>query len=232
MSGEGNISATLKQDYTKRWCYLGLSLLINATGHALTIATNLGSAVWTASAVNLYHLWPLSLRLTLFLCGVLVALANAVMIHRLDWIRFAGNLLFITPFSYLIQLFTQLIIYLGINNLALIFRIIIDIGGILCVALATSIYQRANIVLHPNNDFMQILRYRYFKGNATIAQMAHYIPPMLIMVVTYCLSGKIFAVNIGTLICLLFQGSFIGYFDLHTFKGLKHYDLAKLLRKG
>lgn len=231
MCGEENIGTTLKQDYAKRWCYLGLSLLINATGHAFTIATNLGSAVWTASAVNLYHLWPLSLRLTLFLCGVLVALTNAMLIHHLDWIQLAGNLLFITPFSYLMQLFTQMIIHLGINDLTLIIRIFIDIGGILCVALATSIYQRANLILHPNDDFMQILRYRYFKGNATIAQMAHYIPPIIMMLVTYCLSGKIFAVNIGTLICLLFQGSFIGYFDVHTFKSLKHYNLVKLLRK-
>lgn len=231
MCGEENIGTTPKQDYAKRWCYLGLSLLINATGHVFTIATNLGSAVWTASAVNLYHLWPLSLRLTLFLCGALVALINAMLIHHLDWIQLAGNLLFITPFSYLIQLFTQMIIHLGINDLTLIIRIFIDIGGILCVALATSIYQRANLILHPNDDFMQILRYRYFKGNATIAQMAHYIPPIIMMLVTYCLSGKIFAVNIGTLICLLFQGSFIGYFDVHTFKSLKHYNLVKLLRK-
>ncbi len=56
-------------DWLKRWLFLGLSLLINSIGHALTVVMNLGSAVWTASAVNLYHLWPLSLRATLFTCG-------------------------------------------------------------------------------------------------------------------------------------------------------------------
>lgn len=222
------ISGVQSKDLVKRWGYLALSLLINATGHSLTIATNLGSAVWTASAVNLYHLWPLSLRATLFLCGVLVALANMILVQKISWRRFFGNLLFITPFSYLIQLFTQAILYLGINQLPLSVRVIIDIFGILCVALATSIYQRANIVLHPNDDFMQILRFRYLKGNATIAQMVHYIPPVLIIVLTFLVSDRLFAVNIGTLICLFFQGSFIGFFDQHTFRRLKHYGIANL----
>ncbi|MGX7021801.1 YczE/YyaS/YitT family protein [Pediococcus ethanolidurans] len=209
----------------KRWFYLGLSLLINATGHSLTIVTNLGSAVWTASAVNLYHLWPLSLRATLFLCGVIVVLMNALLIRKFIWKRIVGNLLFTFPFSFLIQLFTQLISKSRINSLPLVLRVIIDIFGILCVALATSIYQRANIVLHPNDDFMQIIRFRYVHGNATIAQMIHYIPPVLIMVTTFLTSGQLWAVNVGTLICLFFQGTFIGFFDKHVFKGLKHYDL-------
>lgn len=216
-------------DLGKRWGYLGLSLLINATGHSLTIATNLGSAVWTASAVNLYHIWPLSLRTTLFICGVLVAIANMILTRQLSWHRFCGNLLFITPFSYLIQLFTQIIIHLGINQLPLLVRIAIDIFGILCVALATSIYQRANIVLHPNDDFMQILRFRYLKGNATIAQIVHYIPPVLIMLVTFLTAKQLYAVNIGTLICLFFQGTFIGFFDQHMFKGLRHYGISNLM---
>ncbi|WP_057805306.1 YczE/YyaS/YitT family protein [Pediococcus ethanolidurans] len=213
------------EDSLKRWFYLGLSLLINATGHSLTIVTNLGSAVWTASAVNLYHLWPLSLRATLFLCGVIVVLMNALLIRKFIWKRIVGNLLFTFPFSFLIQLFTQLISKSRINSLPLVLRVIIDIFGILCVALATSIYQRANIVLHPNDDFMQIIRFRYVHGNATIAQMIHYIPPVLIMVTTFLTSGQLWAVNVGTLICLFFQGTFIGFFDKHVFKGLKHYDL-------
>lgn len=225
-----NIDERRSNDLMMRWGYLGLSLLINATGHSLTIATNLGSAVWTASAVNLYHLWPLSLRLTLFICGVLVALANMVLTRKLSWRRFLGNLLFITPFSYLIQLFTQAIVYLGINQLPLGLRVVVDIFGILCVALATSIYQRANIVLHPNDDFMQILRFRYLKGSATIAQMVHYIPPVLIMLITFLVSGHLFAVNIGTVVCLFFQGTFIGFFDGHTFKRLKHYGISGLSR--
>lgn len=108
-------------------------------------------------------------------------------------------------------------------------RIAIDIFGILCVALATSIYQRANIVLHPNDDFMQILRFRYLKGNATIAQMVHYIPPVLIMLVTFLTAKQLYAVNIGTLICLFFQGTFIGFFDQHMFKGLRHYGISNLM---
>lgn len=119
----------------------------------------------------------------------------------------------------------------GINQLPLIARIVIDIFGILCVALATSMYQRANIILHPNDDFMQIIRFRYLKGNATLAQMVHYIPPVLIMLITVLVSKQIWAVNIGTLICLFFQGTFIGFFDKHVFTDLKHYGLEVINNK-
>ncbi|KRN66980.1 sugar specific permease [Pediococcus cellicola] len=212
-------------DWGKRWSFLGLSLLINATGHSITIVMNLGSAVWTASAVNLYHMWPLSLRATLFLCGVVVVLMNALLIQQFNWKRIIGNLLFTFPFSYLIQLFTQVISKTGINQLPLSVRIITDVFGILCVALATSIYQRANIILHPNDDFMQIIRFKYMNGNATLAQMIHYIPPVIIMLITFVMTKHLWAVNIGTLICLFFQGTFIGFFDKHVFLNLKHYGL-------
>lgn len=213
------------QDWLKRWAYLGLSLLINATGHALTVVMNLGSAVWTASAVNLYHLWPLDLRTTLFSCGVVVVIMNTVLIRQVNWSRIIGNLLFTLPFSFLIQWFTALIQRTRIEMLSLGWRILIDILGILCVALATSIYQRANLILHPNDDFMQIVRFRYVHGSATIAQMVHYIPPVIIMVGTYLVSGRLWAVNIGTLICLFFQGTFIGFFDRYAFRNLKHYGI-------
>lgn len=226
MRALGQSYALGTKDGLKRWSYLGLSLLINATGHSLTIVTNLGSAVWTASAVNLYHLWPLSLRLTLFLCGVIVVLMNALLIRKFIWKRIIGNLLFTFPFSFLIQLFTQVIGRSDINSFPLVIRVIIDIFGILCVALATSLYQRANLVLHPNDDFMQIIRFRCVHGNATIAQMIHYIPPVIIMTLTFLMSGQLWAVNIGTVICLFFQGTFIGFFDKHVFRNLKHYGLA------
>lgn len=221
----------VQHDWLKRWAYLGLSLLINAIGHALTIVMNLGSAVWTASAVNLYHLWPFSLRVTLFGCGVAVVVMNTVLICKVIWQRIIGNLLFTFPFSFLIQWFTQLIQKTGINALPLPVRVGLDVIGILCVALATSIYQRSNLILHPNDDFMQIIRFRYVHGNATIAQMIHYIPPVIIMTITFLVSGQLWAVNIGTIICLFFQGTFIGFFDQHVFLNLKHYGLSQIQRE-
>ncbi|AVK64024.1 hypothetical protein C5Z26_07830 [Lactobacillus sp. CBA3606] len=223
-----NTQVKVGHDWVKRWFFLGLSLLINSIGHALTIVMNLGSAVWTASAVNLYHLWPFSLSVTLFSCGVVVVLLNTILIRQIIWSRIIGNLLFTVPFSYLIQLFTQEIQKTGIRELPVNTRVIIDVLGILCVALATSMYQRANLILHPNDDFMQIIRFRYLHGNATIAQIVHYIPPVIIMVITYLISGQLWAVNIGTIICLFFQGTFIGFFDRTVFINLKHYGLKTI----
>ena len=60
---------------------------------------------------------------------------NALLIRKFIWKRIIGNLLFTFPFSFLIQLFTQVIGRSDINSFPLVIRVIIDIFGILCVGI-------------------------------------------------------------------------------------------------
>lgn len=41
------------KDFGQRMRFLGFSIVLNSGANALTISTNLGSAVWTGSSVNL-----------------------------------------------------------------------------------------------------------------------------------------------------------------------------------
>lgn len=56
---------------SQRWVGLISGLILNAFGNALTISANMGSAVWTASAVNYSHWFNLNVGIILFFIGFL-----------------------------------------------------------------------------------------------------------------------------------------------------------------
>ena len=82
-------------------------------------------------------------------------------------------------------------------------------------------------MLHPVDDLMQIIRFKYFKGNATIAQLVVFMPPVIAIIVAVLVSHHIYAVNVGTIFALLFQGSLVGLADKYLFPSLKHQNLDK-----
>lgn len=202
--------------------YFIISILFNTVGNALTVATNLGSAMWTAASVNVSHIIPVSFSLILFVLSCMVIVANVVILKRFDWRRILGNLMFMIPYSYLMGLFNAWFIRFGINSLPLWARIIIDLIGVIFMAIAISIYQRVNWILHPLDDFMQILRFKFFKGNPAFAQWTSYAFPITLIIISVIITHHISAINIGTIVVILFQGTFIGIADKYIFPSLKH----------
>ncbi|EJN56439.1 YczE/YyaS/YitT family protein [Loigolactobacillus coryniformis] len=198
------------------------SILLNAFANALTVATNLGSAIWTASAVNLAAFTHIGLGIILFAYGFIVIFLNAILLRQLNWRRVIGNLIYISPFSYLVQQFTSLLEKAGIMSLGLPARIVLDIIGVVLIGVAVSIYQRVKLILHPNDDLSYILRFDFFNGNAAIAQYVSYILPILVLLACWFLTGNLLASNIGTVISLISQGPVTGWADQHVVRRLKH----------
>lgn len=160
--------------------------------------------------------------LFLFIIGVCNAVTNQILLHRIDVRRFIGQILFVTFFSYFIDIFTNMLTAIGVPNLPVVFRIIIAILGIICFCIAISLYQRANIIMHPNDDTTNILRFYYLKGNATLAQIIDFIPPIIIVIVAFIFTHKIYSINIATLVSILFNGVFIATADKYIWPKLKH----------
>ncbi|SPC37989.1 YczE/YyaS/YitT family protein [Latilactobacillus fuchuensis] len=202
--------------------FFGLSILLNAAANALTVATNLGSAIWTASAVNLSSLSHISLGTILAIYGVVVIILNTILLKEIVWRRIIGNLLFVLPFSYLVQFFTGIFRQMGVPALSVGWRIGLDLGGVVLIAIAISIYQRVNLILHPNDDLSYILRFDYFHGRAAIAQYVSYTMPIIVIISCWLGTGQLLAFNIGTIASLIIQGPIIGWADQVIFRHLKH----------
>lgn len=203
--------------------FLCFSIIINSFFNALTVATNMGSAVWTASATNLSEWLHFSLGNVLMVMGVFVAVANLLLIQKFDYLRLIRNLLFVFPFSYLLQYWRDWFVAIGVPSLPIYWRIILDAIAIVGIALAVSLYQRANLIIHPNDDLPYILRFKFMHGNSVLSQWTSNIPPILVIIVAVIATHNLVAVNIGTVLAIAFQGYLIGWGDKYFFPGLKHH---------
>lgn len=206
-----------------RWFFLGLSILINSFFNALTVSTNMGSAIWTASAVSLSRWTSWQLGNILFLEGVSVAFLNLLLLGRFDYFRLIRNLLFITPFSYLMAGFEVMFVHLGVGHLTLLWRCILDVIGLFGVASAVSLYQRANLIMHPTDDLPYILRFRFLHGSPVYSQWLSNVPPLMIVLITFIFTHNLYSFGWGTIYNIITQGYLIGWSDRHFFPALHHH---------
>lgn len=212
----------MKNTLKERWIGLIAGLLFNAFGNALSIAGNMGSGVWSASAVNLHNWTGVSLGILLFLIGVTNALTNQILIHRIDVKRFVGEVIFVMFFGTFVQYFVQLFDKLGVNTAPIIWRLILSCTGIALFCVGISLYQRANIIMHPNDDTTNILRFMYLKGNATASQLLDFLPPIIVIIIAYFPTGRIDSINLATLFSIICNGFIIAAADRYIWPHLTH----------
>ncbi|APR07352.1 MULTISPECIES: hypothetical protein [Lentilactobacillus] len=219
-----------------------ISLVINSAGNVLTLVTSaqihpsyLGSAYWTAAEANLAVAFGWNLFWTFLILGVVITILNAILVGHWSWRRALGNLVFMVPFSALIQVFEDFFLgkypalFSGFppakTPFMIGFYIVLNFLGVAMIGTAISIYQRVNLVLHPADDLMQILRFKYFKGNANTAMWASYIPPTLMAILAFAITRQFTNFGIGTIFAFLFQGGITGIADTKIFPNLKHQAL-------
>lgn len=222
--------------------FFALSLVINSAGNVLTLVTSakimpsfLGSAYWTAAEANFGTAVHWNLFWTFLIIGILTSLLNAALIRKFEWKRILGNLAFMVPFSALIQLFEDFFmgkypnLFSGFPEaktpLMIGLYVLINFAGVALIAIAISIYQRVNLVLHPADDLMQILRFKFFKGQAAPAMWASYIPPTILAIIALLITHRFTNFGLGTVFAFLAQGGITGWADTHVFKNLHHQAL-------
>lgn len=203
--------------------YLSISILLNTFGNALTISMNMGSSMWTAASVNISNYFPIQLG-TVLLCNALLGIIlNIVIDKKIDIPLIIGNFAFIFPFSVLVQFFVQGMGWLGLPGLPVWLRLILNVAGIFLIAIAISIYQRVNWIIHPLDELTNTIRFKFCNGNPVHAQLLTFSIPIAMLIIMFALSGHLYAVNLGTIAALLCQGSWIGWADKRVFASLPHY---------
>lgn len=210
-------------NFKKRLGYLIFAIVLDAFANALMINSNMGSAVWTASAVNISSVLHSSYGTTLFVYAVIVTVVNQFLLGKFDGHIFVSNLLFSLPFSYLVGFFSFILDPFKLNGLPLILRLAVDVLGLIGVSVGTSIYQRCNLIQHPNDELAYLLRFKYLHGSAGWGQLFSYTPPVVIMIICYFTTGQILSVGIGTVLAMFFQGIIIGRADTIVLPSLKHH---------
>ncbi|HEY4399370.1 MAG TPA: hypothetical protein VGM95_02455 [Lactobacillaceae bacterium] len=213
--------------WLQRFSFFFVSLVVNSFGNALSVASDLGSAPWTASAANLAHTFGGPISWYLMIYTVLIGLLNMVLLGVWNWRRFTGNLIFGLSFSYLVGFFAQFLSQtLQVSAAPVAARFVLDVLAIYLIGVSISVYQRVNWLLHPLDDLTNILRFKFFKGSATAGQMSNFVIALLISLTCYAFSGALVALGIGTLISFFLQGKNIGLSDRIIFPNLIHAPLT------
>ncbi|MDR2465063.1 MAG: DUF6198 family protein [Streptococcaceae bacterium] len=207
--------------------FLALSIFLNAFGNALTIQAGLGSAPWTASAVNLSMALNLSLGTVLIIIGVLLIIVNTILSKEINPHLIAGNLVFIFFFGNLVGFFSSVIQQVNLGELVLYFRLLFDVLGLMLISMGVSIYQRVYWIIHPGDEMVNILRFKYFHGDPVKAVWVNFSIPMLLSFLSIFQNGELYAVNIGTVLAFFFMGALIGWWDKTLFKHLTHRTLQR-----
>lgn len=138
---------------------------LNSFANALTVTSDLGSAIWTVSPVNLRLQLLFRLGTILFGYAILVQILNLIIRREIHHEMVFANLLFAFTFSYFIQFWSSLL--KEIMQLPFGWRLGLNLLGIFGTAVAISIYQRLSVMLHPNDELSYLIRFKYCHGSAT-----------------------------------------------------------------
>lgn len=191
--------------------WLFLSVLLNAFGNALTVKATLGSAPWTAAGLNLSNIMGITVGNALIIIGFITLIADDLLRRHWNRMKDVYNFLYVLSFGYVIDAWLFVMQHITVNGFLL--RIAVCVFGIMCIAAALSIYFRVNLVLHPFDDLLKILRDKYFHGNVVLAQRVSLGIPLTVGLTVGLVRHHLIGINIGTIISFLCMGYFILLFD-------------------
>ncbi|MEJ6347823.1 hypothetical protein R4Y45_01090 [Holzapfeliella sp. He02] len=211
-----------KNSMASRLFFLAFAIFINGLGNALTVSMNLGSALWTASAVNISNFFSWNLGTTLFGTALFAAVLTVILLRKFKWKQVLGNIIFMVLFSLVVNYLTSLLMMTPLPELPYIIKLIIDLIGIVFIGCGISLYQRVNLIMHPVDDLMKVIRFNYTKGNPVSAQLLTFTPPIIVIIIIFAVSQQLSAVNIGTIFALFFQGKIVDLADKFLFPNFKY----------
>lgn len=202
----------------KKIClYTFLGIIINAAGNSLTIVTNLGSILWPASIVNIMHAMHWNMSLSIFTEGIIVSFLTILLEKHPTWKRWLDELIFLIPYSLLMQLFATGYRAMKIDQLSFGPRFAFDLIGLVISFAGLAMYSDCAWCFHPHDVLSTCLR---TKWNPKLMKLFNLIIPLLVIFICFFKNHTIYALHIGTLIGVLFQNRIMEFFQIYYSKYL------------
>ena len=144
----------------KTYLYTFLVITLNAIENSMTIVTNLGSILWPASIVNMMHAFGWTMCASIFTEGIVISFLTMILERRMSWKQWRKELIFLTPYSVLIQAFATVWRWWGIDKLDFIPRFGVDILGSLISFTGLAMYSECAWCFHPHDALSSCLKSR------------------------------------------------------------------------
>lgn len=140
----------------------------------------------------------------------------------IDKFRFISEVLYIFIFGYAIDWVVLIMDKLHLDQLSKPWEIALSLIGVTLFCLAISIYQRANIFMHPNDDTSNLLRFKFLHGSAFWSQICDIVPALLICGICWLILGTMYSISWGTIYSLVCNGIIVGMSDKWIWPSLVH----------
>lgn len=192
----------------KTYLYTFLGITLNAIENSMTIVTNLGSILWPASIVNMMHAFGWTMCASIFTEGIVISFLTMILERRMSWKQWRKELIFLTPYSVLIQAFATVWRWWGIDKLDFIPRFGVDILGLLTSFTGLAMYSECAWCFHPHDVLSSCLKSRW---SPKMMKLFNIIAPLIVIGICFFRNHTVYALHIGTLVGLLIQNRFTSF---------------------
>lgn len=182
--------------------YLLIAIFGNALGTALMEQTNIGMTAWGSSALNVSNYLDVSLGtgfiiLSVFFYSVAIVLARKIILKQGLY-----SALFLVSYAYLTDLF--LFVIPSFESYPYIFRIIINLFGLLILLFSIAVHLRINFAVHPMDVFLKEMQSKM--KSIALGTYASYLIGFSVGICFGLLYGSIEGIGLGTLFTLTLSG--------------------------
>lgn len=202
----------------KTYFYTFAGITLNAMGNSMTIVTNLGSLLWPASIVNMMHALGWSMMASIFTEGIVVSLLTMLLEKNQSFKEWGEELIFLTPYSILMQAFATVWRAWGIDQLPFWPRLLMDFLGLMISFAGLAMYSDCAWCFHPHDVLSHCLRSRW---SPRLMKLFNIFVPLLVIAITFIIKNHtVYALHIGTVVGLLMQSRFTEFCQIEYDKYL------------
>jgi len=194
----------------KKIGYLILAIIGNGLGSALMFQTHLGMSAWGASASNVSLFFHITPGASFIIISVVFYITAVLVRKKFVWRDFILSTIFLVSFSLVLDLF--ILILPDFTTLNMVYKLGLNIIGMLILLGAISLHLFVNIAVHPMDVFLQTMQKNVFK-NVLYGTYFAYSCAFIIAIVFGLLSGGIRDIGIGTVLTLTLGGLVMAFYD-------------------
>lgn len=194
----------------KKYALWILSILVNSFGNYMLIKGNLGSGPWVAASMGIANASGLQVGTCTIILNFLVYIPIIVISKKFEFFKLAGSFFVAYIFGRFLDFFLNTLDW--VQPETLIVRAMFFIIGNLILSCGISVYLRLNIAMNPFDQFLKTVN-DYLVPDMKKANYVYLGIPFVLALLFGAYNRSLPGIGIGTLVMLLFNGTFIKFFN-------------------
>ena len=145
---------------------------------------------------------------SIFTEGIVISFLTMILERRMSWKQWCEELIFLTPYSVLMQAFATVWRWWSIDKLDFIPRFGVDILGLLISFTSLAMYSECAWCFHPHDALSSCLKSRW---SPKMMKLFNIIAPLIVIGICFFKNRTIYALHIGTVVGLLIQSRYTSF---------------------